>query len=137
MKMGNTILGIVAAALTATAVNAGHHLSVEGSDQDVSGGSVKATKVMAQADGWLVIHRTDDNMKPGPVIGHAALKKGENLDVVAKLDEPVESGQKLMLMLHGEEGGKEKGVFEYTLGSKLDGPVKEDGKLIMAVITAK
>lgn len=130
-------LSLTGAAFIATTAFAGHHISVEGSDQDVSGGSVTATKVMSPDTGWLVIHKTTDGMKPGPVIGHAALKKGENMDVTAKLSEKVNSGDKLMLMLHGEAGGKKPGVFEYTLGSKLDGPVKENGKLVMSVITAK
>jgi hypothetical protein len=111
-------------------------LSVMGSDQDVSGGSVVASSIMAGEDGWLVVHRTDAAMKPGPVVGHAALKAGENKDVSAKLDEPVKSGEMLMLMLHSDNGPK-KGEFEYTLGAKEDGPVRVDDKLVMSMITAK
>ena len=69
---------------------AGSHssgLSVLGEDQDVSGGTVTASKVMAGANGWLVIHRTDDEIKPGVVVGHSPLKKGENNDVTAILTE--------------------------------------------------
>lgn len=112
-------------------------LGVMASDQDVSGGSVMADNVMAAAPGWLVVHRTDAAMKPGPVVGHAALAAGDNKGVTAALDEPVKSGEMLMLMLHGEEGGMKPGVFEYTLGAKEDGPVKVNGKLVMQVITAK
>ena len=118
---------------------AGSHssgLSVLGEDQDVSGGTVTASKVMAGANGWLVVHRTDDKMKPGIVVGHSPLKKGENNDVTAILTEEVKVGEKLMLMLHAEEGGSETGIFEYTLGAKEDGPVKVDGKLVMSVISA-
>ena len=124
-------------AISAYAMGAAGGLSVSGSDQDVSGGKVTASKVVAAADGWLVVHRTGDDMKPGPVIGHAMLKAGDNMDVTAELTEPVKSGEKLMLMLHGEEGGKQAGVFEYYLGAKEDGPVRVDGKLVMTVITAK
>jgi hypothetical protein len=112
-------------------------LSVTGSDQDVSGGSVTASGVVAAEDGWLVVHRTDAAMKPGPVVGHAPIKAGENKDVAAKLDEPVKSGDMLMLMLHSEAGGKQAGVFEYTLGSKEDGPVRVNDKLVMVMIHAK
>ena len=42
-------------------------------DQDVSSGVVTADKITAEANGWLVVHRTDTQMKPGPVIG--TLKK--------------------------------------------------------------
>lgn len=112
-------------------------LSVEAVDQDVSKGEVSASAVHASADGWLVVHRTDAAGKPGPVVGHAPLKAGANMDVAAKLDEDVKPGEMLMLMLHSEEGGVKPGVFEYTLGAKEDGPVKVDGKLVMAVITAE
>jgi hypothetical protein len=114
----------------------GHMMSVSGVDQDVSEGTVTASEVKAEANGWLVVHRTDETGKPGPVVGHSPLKKGVNTDVVAILTEPVNSGELLMLMLHGEEGGKKTGIFEYTLGAKEDGPVKAHGKLVMTVIKA-
>lgn len=93
--------------------------------------------IHADANGWLVVHRTDKNMKPGPVVGYSPVKKGSNTDVTSILTEPVKSGEMLMLMLHGEAGGMKTGVFEYTLGAKEDGPIRVDGKLVMAVITAK
>jgi len=110
---------------------------VEAMDQDVSGGVVTASKIMAGENGWLVVHRTDNNMKPGPVVGYAPLKKGENIDVTAILQEPVKSGEMLMLMVHSEAGGMKTGVFEYTLGAKEDGPIKPDGKLVMKVVSAQ
>ena len=132
-------LGLVGTLLLAGSAGAMHHakLKVMGNDQDVSGGTVTATKIVSGANGWLVVHRTDAARKPGPVVGYAPLKKGANDNVTAILTEPVKSGDKLMLMLHGEEGGKKTGIFEYTLGAKEDGPVKVDGKLVMTVITAK
>lgn len=126
-------------ALSATALMAGGHSmapSVEAMDQDVSGGTVTATKVVAPANGWMVVHRTDAEMKPGPVVGYAALKEGENMDVAAILQEDVASGEMLMLMVHGEDGGMSTGVFEYTLGAKEDGPIRVDDKLVMTVVTA-
>ncbi|WP_226780022.1 DUF7282 domain-containing protein [Oceaniglobus trochenteri] len=110
---------------------------VMAADQDVSNGVVSADSVMAGENGWLVVHRTDAEMKPGPVVGYAPLRKGENTDVAAILQEDVASGDMLMLMVHSEEGGMKTGVFEYTLGAKEDGPIKPDGKLVMQVITAK
>ncbi len=118
-------------------VAGGHMMSVAGVDQDVSGGTVTASEVKSEANGWLVIHRTDDSEKPGVVVGHSPLKKGVNKEVVAILTEPVASGEKLMLMLHSEEGGNKTGIFEYTLGAKEDGPVKAHGKLVMAIITTQ
>ena len=129
----------VAGMLVAGAAIAGGHskLTVKGSNQDVSGGTVTASEVVANANGWLVVHRTDASKKPGPVVGHAPLKKGKNQNVSAILTDPVKKGDWLMLMLHGEAGGKKTGIFEYSLGAKEDGPVKVDGKLVMSIVRAK
>ncbi|WP_255828202.1 DUF7282 domain-containing protein [Marinomonas rhizomae] len=130
-------LGILTMTGAALAGGMSGNLSVKGSDQDVSGGTVSADVVTADSNGWLVVHRTDKAMKPGPVVAYAPLRKGMNHDVSAILTEPVKSGEMLMLMLHGEAGGMKTGIFEYTLGAKEDGPIKVNGKLVMDVITAK
>ena len=111
--------------------------SVMADDQSVASGIVTAKQVVAGENGWLVVHRTTGEMKPGPVIGYAPLKKGTNTDVIAILTEMVKPSEKLMLMVHSEKGGMKMGRFEYTLGAKEDGPIKPDGKLVMKVITAK
>lgn len=110
---------------------------VEATDQSVANGMVSASKVSAAENGWLVVHRTDSTMKPGPVVGYAPLRKGDNYDVAAILQEPVAPGELLMLMVHAETGGTATGVFEYTLGAKEDGPIRVDGNLVMTVISAK
>ncbi|KZY06306.1 MULTISPECIES: DUF7282 domain-containing protein [unclassified Sulfitobacter] len=110
---------------------------IEASDQNVSNGVVSADMVSAGQNGWLVVHRTDAEMKPGPVVGFAPLRMGDNTDVAAILQEDVASGDMLMLMVHGEEGGMKTGVFEYSLGAKEDGPVKPDGELVMQVVTVE
>jgi len=117
---------------------AGHSMAptIEARDQAVSNGVVSARMVNAGENGWLVVHRTDSDMKPGPVVGYAPLRHGKNMDVAAILQEPVAKGDMLMLMVHAETGGNAVGVFEYTLGAKEDGPVKIDGKLVMKVIKA-
>ncbi|MEP1216874.1 MAG: hypothetical protein ABJM11_05325 [Marinobacter sp.] len=130
---------LVSTALTSSVALAGNHstVGVWGDNQAVADGTVTAKKVMAEKNGWLVIHRTDEAMKPGPVVGHAPLKKGKNMDVAAILTEDVASGDMLMLMVHSEDGGMKTGIFEYTLGAKEDGPIRKDGKLVMATITAE
>ena len=123
---------------TGVTMAAGHATPmVDAVDQDVSGGVVTASKVVASENGWLVVHRTDAEMKPGPVVAYAPLRAGETSDVAAILQEAVKSGELLMLMVHAEAGGTETGVFEYTLGAKEDGPIKPDGKLVMTVVTAQ
>ncbi|MEF2553501.1 hypothetical protein VQ042_19440 [Aurantimonas sp. A2-1-M11] len=111
--------------------------SVTGSDQDVSGGIVSAEAVTAAQNGWLVVHRTDQEMAPGPVVGYAPIRQGTTNDVAAILQEDVASGDMLMLMVHAEDGGTQTGVFEYTLGATEDGPIRVDGDLVMTVITAQ
>ena len=131
----------IASALTLTASSAfaDDHMApmVEAMDQSVSNGIVSAEKVAASENGWLVVHRTDAEMKPGPVVGHAPLRAGETMDVAAILTEEVASGDMLMLMVHAEAGGMETGVFEYTLGAKEDGPIRVDGDLVMTTITVE
>ncbi len=110
-------------------------LSVKAKNQDVSGGTITAKKIVADANGWMVVHRTDGK-KPGPVVAHAPLKAGTNKNVTGILTEKVKKGEKLMVMLHSEASGKSTGIFEYTLGAKEDGPIKVDGKLVMQIIEA-
>ncbi|WP_165857577.1 hypothetical protein [Marinobacter sp. JSM 1782161] len=112
-------------------------MGVWADNQDVAAGTVTAKKVTTDTNGWLVVHRTDEGGKPGPVVGHAPLKKGKNMDVAAILTEDVSAGDHLMLMIHGEDGGMKTGHFEYTLGAKEDGPVRMDGDLVMTVIMAE
>lgn len=133
--MKNLILG-TALAFAASAAVAQMTPMVEATDQSVSNGIVSASKVVAGENGWLVVHRTDAEMKPGPVVGYAPLRMGETMDVAAILQEEVQPGEMLMLMVHSEAGGMKTGVFEYTLGATEDGPIKPDGNLVMQVITA-
>lgn len=137
-----TRISLAAAAtllLGAPAFADGHAMApaIAAADQSVENGVVSATSIKAAENGWLVVHRTDADMKPGPVVGHAPIRVGETTDVAAILTEQVQPGEMLMLMVHSEAGGNQTGIFEYTLGAKEDGPVKPDGQLVMAVITAQ
>ena len=127
---------IAALTLSVSAAHAGAQ-TVEASDQDVTNGIVSAEFVEAAQNGWLVVHRTDDTLKPGPVVAHAPLRAGKNMDVAAILTEEVKAGEKLMLMVHAEAGGTQIGIFEYTLGAKEDAPVKPGGNFVMKVVTAQ
>jgi len=130
----------IAFATTSTAALADGHApapAVQASNQSVANGVVSAETVVAAENGWMVVHRTDAEMAPGPVVGYAPLRMGENVDVAAILTEEVAPGDMLMLMVHAEAGGSVTGGFEYTLGAPEDGPIRIDGKLVMAVITAE
>ncbi len=135
-----TIISAVALTALATgAFAAAHSMApmVEAADQKVENGVVSADKIVAMENGWMVVHRTGADMKPGPVVGYAPLREGENIDVAAILTEPVATGDMLMLMVHSETGGFKTGVFEYTLGSVEDGPIKIEDKLVMSVVTVQ
>lgn len=138
MKL-TTIAALALSASATVAMAAGHAPapSVTAANQDVSNGIVSAEMVVAGENGWMVVHRTDMEMKPGPVVGYAPLRAGENTDVAAILTEDVAAGDMLMLMVHSEVGGVTTGGFEYTLGAKEDGPIRIDGQLVMATITAE
>lgn len=129
----------IALVLSSAAAFAAGHASpmVSATDQDVSGGTVSADTVIAGENGWMVVHRTGADMKPGPVVGYAPLRMGENTDVSAILTEDVQPGDMLMLMIHAEAGGMQTGGFEYSLGASEDGPTRIDGNLVMAMITAQ
>jgi hypothetical protein len=136
----NTLTPLLASCLLAGAAFAGSHApapAVTAQDQSVADGMVTAASVTATENGWLVVHRTDSEMAPGPVVGHAPIRMGDTSDVAAILTETVAPGEMLMLMVHSEAGGTETGIFEYTLGASEDGPVRVDGALVMAVITAE
>lgn len=128
-----------AAVSTTISAMAAAHASpkVVAADQSVANGIVSAKEIVAGENGWMVVHRVKADGKPGPVVGHAPIRGGVNDDVAAILTEPVASGDKLMLMIHSEQGGNQTGIFEYTLGAKEDGPIKPGGQLVMAVITVK
>ena len=137
MKLLNATLALT---LSTTAAFAAGHVAapmVMAADQSVENGVVSADTVVAAENGWMVVHRTNAEMAPGPVVGYAPLRMGENTDVAAILTEPVMPGEMLMLMVHGEAGGMATGVFEYTLGATEDGPIRIDGALVMAVVTAQ
>ncbi|WP_372424594.1 DUF7282 domain-containing protein [Salinarimonas chemoclinalis] len=132
-----TLIAAAGFAALATAALAQDAPMIEAVDQDVSNGVVSATAVNAPANGWLVVHRTDDDMTPGPVVGYAPLRAGMTQDVAAILTEEIAAGDMLMLMIHSEDGGMETGIFEYTLGATEDGPIRVDGALVTTIVTAQ
>lgn len=139
-RLMKTLVSALTLSFAATGAFAAGHAampSVDATNQSVANGVVSAEMVVAAENGWLVVHRTDMEMKPGPVVGYAPLRMGDNVDVAAILTEEVAAGDMLMLMVHSEAGGVMTGGFEYTLGAVEDGPIRIDGDLVMSVITAE
>jgi hypothetical protein len=139
LRTGLAVLPLVIFAGAAAAQEMAMDMSpmVMAADQDVSNGIVSAQSVSAAENGWLVVHRTDAEMAPGPVVATRRSARAKPPTWPPILTEEVAPGDMLMLMVHSETGGTQTGVFEYTLGATEDGPIRIDDQLVMTVITAQ
>jgi LPXTG-motif cell wall-anchored protein len=103
--------------------------TVDAADQPVVDGSINVADVNAGQDGFIVAH-LDEGGKPGKVIGHTAVKKGDNKDVKIKLEQDVAAGGKLWPMLHIDAGAI--GTYEFP---GPDAPVIVNGNIVMKQIS--
>ncbi len=94
-------------------------------DQKPMDGKVVIDKVVAEKDGWIVIHIEKDG-KPGPIIGYAPVKAGENTQVEVAIDLE-QATETLFAMLHVDEG--QMGTYEFPNGP--DVPVKVGDKVVV------
>jgi len=124
--MKSSTVGLVLFVLTTlflvSTVGAQMMPSVTVSDQAVKDDSVTISKVISDGPGWIVIHL--DNHGPGAVVGYAALRAGENTNVVVKID-TYTATPKLYAMLHKDAG--EVGVYEFP---GADVPVKVGAMMV-------
>ena len=97
--------------------------SVIVADQPIKDDTVTVAKVVSNGSGWIVIH-ADKNGAPGPVLGHSAVKDGENMNVTVKLA-PEGRTETLYAMLHVDVG--KVGTYEFP---GADVPAAMDGKAI-------
>ncbi|MBL8145845.1 MAG: hypothetical protein JNL34_05615 [Anaerolineae bacterium] len=91
-------------------------------------GVIVIPSALIDAAGWVVIH-SDNNGSPGPVIGFAPLRAGQNVDIRIEVD-LAEAGAQVFPMLHYDTG--EPGVYEYGRVDGADLPVAVNGEIIMA-----
>jgi plastocyanin len=97
--------------------------SVSVADQPIKDDTVTVAKVVSNGPGWIVIH-ADKNGAPGPVLGHAAVKDGENDNVTVKLAAEGRTST-LYAMLHTDAG--KVGTYEFP---GADVPVTMNGAAI-------
>ncbi|WP_119069471.1 DUF7282 domain-containing protein [Aggregatilinea lenta] len=97
---------------------------IDAQDQIVDGAQVTLPSVVAQQDGWLVIHADADG-GPGPVLGQAQVTAGANADVTVDLSS--EATSTLWPMLHVDTG--EIGTYEFGTVDGADGPVAVNGQV--------
>ncbi|HMP38893.1 MAG TPA: LPXTG cell wall anchor domain-containing protein, partial [Roseiflexaceae bacterium] len=80
-------------------------------------------------DGWIVVH-LDEGGRPGRVLGHSAVRAGDNMNVVVQLSEEVPAGGQLWPMLHVDAGTA--GVYEFP---GADVPVRANDMVVMVQLT--
>ena len=97
--------------------------SVTVNDQASDGTSVTVADVVSAGPGWIAIHRQDSG-GVGPPIGYAALKEGDNKDVVVKID-PSKATPEMYAMLHVDAGTV--GAYEFP---GPDAPVMVNGQML-------
>ncbi|MDQ2996215.1 MAG: LPXTG cell wall anchor domain-containing protein, partial [Chloroflexota bacterium] len=130
-KGGVSMAGSVAVgepAAAAPAVADAPSGTVDAADQALANGGITVANVTAGQDGWIVAH-LDEGGKPGKVIGHTAVKKGDNKNVAIALSEDVPAGGKLWSMLHIDAGTI--GTYEFP---GADAPVVVGGNVVMKQI---
>lgn len=79
-----------------------------------SGSEVFIEEVTLTQDGYVVIHKVNEDGSPGDVIGVSeALSAGEHTNIVIQLDEETAEGESVIAMLHQADGN---GTFDFPGG---------------------
>lgn len=92
--------------------------SIKAADQIGATGRIVVDRVVAPADGWIVVHK-DAGGAPGERVGLKRVEEGETVDVDVELTSD-ELTEKLFVALHADRGGIE--VFDFDMMDKLDSP---------------
>jgi hypothetical protein len=92
-------------------------------DQTIDDARVVIADVVSAGPGWIVIH-IDAKGSPGPVIGWAAVREGDNIDVTVAIDAS-KATPILYAMLHVDAG--KVGVYEFP---GADVPAMAGGKMV-------
>jgi hypothetical protein len=103
------------------------------SDQVVAEETIVVDSVYAEADGWVVLHRTTEegDLDPSSMVGVAAVPAGSTENLVVELTEAVEGGEVLVAMLHVDTGVA--GEYEFSEETPdLDSPVQVDGEVVVS-----
>ncbi|WP_243266177.1 hypothetical protein [Sulfitobacter sp. DSM 110093] len=108
----------------------------EASDDNFSDTAVSAEKVIADKNGWLVMYRTDEEMKPDAVIGVAPLRAGEAEEIAPVLQNEVEEDDMVMMTVQPDDNAKQN-VFDVKPESKDGEPNKLKGTLVMRVVSVE
>jgi hypothetical protein len=100
------------------------------SGQTPDNGQLVISRVVANQDGWIVIHRDNANQPVVPaIIGKVQVTKGTSTDVKIILDSAVANGERLWAMLHEDTGVK--GLYEFSGSTSPDQPISVNGTMVM------
>jgi hypothetical protein len=91
-------------------------------------GVIVIPSALIDAAGWMVIH-SDNNGSPGPVLGTAPLRAGNNVNIRVTVDAAA-AGAQVFPMLHYDTG--ELGVYEFGTVDGADLPVSVNGAVVVA-----
>lgn len=91
-------------------------------------GVIVIPSALIDAAGWVVIHSSKDGA-PGPVLGVAPLRAGQNVDIRVEVD-PAAAGSQVFPMLHYDTGAP--GVYEFGIVEGADPPVSVNGMEVIA-----
>ncbi|MCQ0987845.1 DUF7282 domain-containing protein [Jiella marina] len=96
----------------------------------IQGDTVTLPAVMADADGYVVIHRMVDGEPAVPQsIGHTMVPAGESANVAVTVDQPFVAGENYFAMLHQETNGN--GTYDFAEGmTDVDTPVMDGGQVV-------
>lgn len=110
--------------------------SIEATDQVGATTSLTIDRVVAPADGWIVVHKDADG-SPGPRVGLKRVEAGTSTDVTVELDTEMLS-EKVFVALHADNGNEE--VFDFDMRDKLgsdDQPFFVDGEEVAIAIKVR
>ncbi|NDV01428.1 DUF7282 domain-containing protein [Pseudoroseicyclus tamaricis] len=108
---------------------------VDVSDVMFDGDTATFSTVMADVDGYLVIHAVEDGETLVPQsLGHTWVTAGENTDVAVTIDYDYVEGEDYVAMLHEETNGNE--TYEFGIDrTDVDTPVTVDGEVVAEQFT--
>ncbi|MDZ4770072.1 MAG: hypothetical protein SGJ24_13165 [Chloroflexota bacterium] len=98
------------------------------------GGTLTIKEAVIDADGWLVIH-VSDNGAPGRVIGGVALAAGAHSNVVITLDDAAAAGEQVFPMLHYDTNVI--GEYEFGTVEGADAPVFVAEAVVVVPLTVE
>jgi LPXTG-motif cell wall-anchored protein len=109
--------------------------SIKVSDQPIVNNTITVAEVVAAQDGWVAVHKFGADGKPilTPIVGQTQVKAGTTTNVKVTITEAFNAGDKLLPMLHIDEGVK--GTYEFPNGP--DTPVSANGQVVAVPLTVQ